>query len=101
MSLINNCLSISILVASIKCIKLNSGGPLSIIIDFFKTFFESVIIGITVGLVTVWWVRRVNHNALLTINLTIVSAYITYFIAEDKSFIGDGNGLMAVLSLGL
>lgn len=45
--------------------------------------------------------RRVNHNAILTINLSIVSAYLTYFVAEYVDMGFAKNGLVAVIVLGL
>ena len=58
-------------------------------------------VGVLFGLFTVWWIRRVNHNSILTINLTIVSAYVTYFVAENVDLGFTKNGLVAVISLGL
>ena len=59
------------------------------------------VVGIVIGAFTVWWIRRVNHNSILTINLTIVSAYVTYFVAESVDLGFQKNGLVAVITLGL
>ena len=44
--------------------------------------FGSILLGVCVGVITIYWVKLVNHDNTLTINVTIVSAYLTYFLAE-------------------
>lgn len=48
----------------------------------FGVLGGGILVGVVVGFFTNFWIRRVNHNAILTINLTIVSAYMTYILAD-------------------
>ena len=63
--------------------------------------FGSILLGVCVGVITIYWVKLVNHDNTLTINVTIVSAYLTYFLAEYMDWGIATNGLVAVISLGM
>jgi hypothetical protein len=53
------------------------------------------------GVITFYWMKRVNSSSTLTVNVTVVSMYLTYFIAENVNFGIDANGLIAVMTLGI
>lgn len=63
--------------------------------------FGGILLGVAFGVLTVYWVRYVNHDNALTINVTIVSAYLTYFSAEYVYWGIETNGLVAVFALGM
>jgi NhaP-type Na+/H+ or K+/H+ antiporter len=59
------------------------------------------LLGIIVGIGTIYWMKRVNNSSALTINVMYVSTYLTYFIAENVNIFFDANGLVSVITLGI
>lgn len=60
-----------------------------------------MVIGVVFGILTIYWVKLVNHDNSLTINVTISTAYLCYFAAEYVDWGVPSNGLVAVLTLGI
>ncbi|CAD8177625.1 unnamed protein product [Paramecium octaurelia] len=100
-SLINNCASMVLMLIAVNCAS-GDCDLLTVELSYgVSLLLGGAFVGVMFGLFTVWWIRRVNHNSILTINLTIVSAYVTYFVAESVDLGFKKNGLVAVISLGL
>lgn len=64
-------------------------------------FIGGVLIGIFFGILSISWMKIINYDNTLTINVTIVLAYITYFVAENIQLGFAANGLISVITLGM
>jgi NhaP-type Na+/H+ or K+/H+ antiporter len=57
------------------------------IFDIIKLFFSltvgGALLGILIGLIAAFWIKRIHNDAILTVNVTFVSCYLCYFIAEN------------------
>jgi len=60
-----------------------------------------VLLGIVVGAVATIWLRKITHDEILTVNVTFVSCYICFFIAENVELGIKVSGIMALVSLGI
>ena len=61
----------------------------------------SLLVGMIAGIFTIYWMKLVNNSSALTINVMIVSTYLTYFVAENVNLGIDASGLVSVITLGL
>jgi NhaP-type Na+/H+ or K+/H+ antiporter len=57
--------------------------------------------GVFVGILTIYWMKMMNNSNTLTINVMIVSTYLTYFISENLYQFFYSNGLVSVITLGV
>ena len=66
---------------------------------FCRLSFGGLLLGLLSGMLTSFLVRRTMKNPTLEINLTIMAAYLTFFIAESPGV--HVSGILAVVALGL
>lgn len=55
-------------------------------------------LGIGCGIVATLWIKCVFNNIFVEISLTFVSAYLTFYLAED---VVEVSGVLAVVALGI
>eukprot|EP00210_Caulerpa_lentillifera_P006651 g6354.t1 len=65
---------------------------------FFQLAFGGPAIGILFGLAATFWIQYIYNDLLTEISLTLVSAYLTFYVAED---VAEVSGVLAVVALGL
>lgn len=59
------------------------------------------ILGILFAIVSTYWIRRIFNDGILVVNITIISCYMVYFIAENVDIGIKVSGIIALVSLGL
>jgi CPA1 family monovalent cation:H+ antiporter len=100
-SLFNNATSMILLLISVQFARGNYG-DISNLIKYGLTLISGgILLGMGFGIITIYWVKQVNHDNALTINVTICTAYLTYFAAEYVDWGIATNGVVAVMSLGM
>lgn len=57
--------------------------------------------GIIFGFLSSYIIGKVSNNTILTLNITVVSSYIIYFVAEYVDLGIKISGIMSLVSLGL
>lgn len=55
-------------------------------------------LGIGCGIVATLWIKCIFNNIFMEISLTLVSAYLTFYLAED---VLEVSGVLAVVALGI
>lgn len=55
-------------------------------------------LGLACGIVTTIWIKFIFSNLFLEISLTLVSAYLTFYLAED---VLEVSGVLAVVAFGI
>jgi NhaP-type Na+/H+ or K+/H+ antiporter len=66
---------------------------------FFSLTIGGVILGLIFGIVSTYWIRRIFNDGILVVNITVISCYLVYFIADNMSI--RISGIIALVSLGL
>ena len=56
-------------------------------------------LGILFGIFIVFWMKRIQSNAMLEVNLTIFSSYLLFYTAEETSL--KVSGILAMVAMGL
>lgn len=68
------------------------------VLEFLKVALGGILVGVIVGAVSIWWVRKVFNDALVEISVIVVAAYITFFICEHFLHV---SGVLGLVALGL
>lgn len=60
-----------------------------------------VVLGILFGMIAQFWIRRIHNDPILTVNVTFIICYMTYYVAESVDLGIKVSGIMALVSLGI
>lgn len=93
----NSCLEDSADVFEPQCdlIDRNIGQSLAF---FAQLALGGPALGIACGLVTTLWIKSIFSNLFLEVSLTFVSAYLTFYLAED---VFGTSGVLSVVAFGI
>ena len=58
-------------------------------------------LGILFGIVSSFWIKRIFNDEILVVNITILSCYLVFFVAENVNLGFKVSGILALVSLGL
>jgi NhaP-type Na+/H+ or K+/H+ antiporter len=72
--------------------------PWSAVVNFVWVVIGGVLVGLLLGEFILTWIGRVFNDPLIEITLSVVSAYLAFFIAEDLLHV---SGVLAVVTLAL
>ena len=79
-------------------LKGGSLNPIGIIINFFRLTIGGVVVGAIMTLIILLWIKKIVKDDLLTINLTFISCYLTFFLSE---FYFEVSGIISLVTLGV
>lgn len=71
---------------------------LAIIVKFFQLSFGGVALGAVACWVSIVWLRKIVKDEILTIAITFMTCYLTFFVGE--TYLGV-SGILAIVSLGV
>ncbi len=74
------------------------GSASNVMGEFARVSMLGPVVGGLIAVGTILWIRHVFNDALVEITVTIVAAYLTYFLAENVLHV---SGVLAVVALGL
>jgi NhaP-type Na+/H+ or K+/H+ antiporter len=63
--------------------------------------FGGMILGLIFGILSVFWIKKIFNDETLVLNITIISCYLVFFVAENVDFGIKISGILALVSLGL
>eukprot|EP01022_Parablepharisma_sp_SALTPOND_P016874 TRINITY_DN2581_c0_g1_i1.p1 TRINITY_DN2581_c0_g1~~TRINITY_DN2581_c0_g1_i1.p1 ORF type:complete len:1025 (+),score=74.22 TRINITY_DN2581_c0_g1_i1:1173-4247(+) len=67
--------------------------------EFTRLAIGGVLFGIAIGIVIAYWIERLYKNTVIIISVTLVAAYLTFFVAELTPV--RVSGILAICGLGL
>jgi len=68
------------------------------VIDFFRVAIGGLLVGVIFGYLALLWMERVLNNPTVEISISIFSAYLIYFLAEQVLHL---SGVVAVVAMAL
>ena len=77
----------------------NSSSAVGVVANFVRIAFGGPLLGIFIGFIMSFWMKRIIRDDTLLINITFVGAYICFYIAEFTWV--KVSGILAVVVLGL
>lgn len=76
-------------------------GYFSIIGVFLSKLLGGLFYGILIGIVCNFWIRKINNDEILVVNLTIIFCYLAYFMPTLFNFGYDFSGIISVITMGI
>eukprot|EP00755_Sulcionema_specki_P019112 Sspe_Gene.68610::Locus_40452_Transcript_2_3_Confidence_0.333_Length_3791::g.68610::m.68610 len=73
-----------------------SQSPLEILLEFLRVALGGPVVGLLVGVVTVFSLNRVFNDTLIEVTLTLTNAYITFFLCEGFFHVSGVLGLVVL-----
>ena len=68
---------------------------------FFQKLFGGMIYGIILGIICNFWIRKINNDEILIVNLTIIFCYLAYFVPTLFNFGYEFSGIISVITMGI
>ena len=59
----------------------NSSSAVGVVANFIRIAFGGPLLGILVGFIMSFWMKRIIRDPVLSINITFVGAYLCFYIA--------------------
>ena len=100
-SLINDGTCMVLLQISSELVKGRTKTPTEIIGTFASLTIGGTLLGIVFGIVATIWIRKIYNDEILVVNVTFISCYMLFFIAEFVDLGVKISGIIALVSLGL
>ena len=80
-SLFNDGTCMVLFTISLELVKGSSPPVLSIFQLFLELTIGAIILGVAFGILSAYLIGKVRNDAILTLNFSVVSCYILYFVA--------------------
>ena len=77
----------------------NSSSFMGVIGSFVRVAFGGPLLGLVIGFIMSFWMKRIIRDPVLSINITFVGAYLCFYLAEFTSF--KVSGILSIVVLGL
>lgn len=100
-SLFNDGTCMVLFTISLELVKGSSPHVASIVQLFLELTIGAIVLGVAFGIVSAYLIGMVRNDSVLTLNFTVVSCYILYFVAEYVDLGIKVSGIMALVSMGL
>lgn len=68
---------------------------------FFTLCFGGTLLGLVFGSICVYWIKRISNDEILVLNITIVSSFLVFFVAENVDLGVHISGVLGLVSLSL
>ncbi len=68
---------------------------------FLSLTLGGTALGVVVGFIGSFFIRRISNDAIMTMNVTFICCYLTFFTAENVNIGITVSGIMAIVALGL
>ena len=75
--------------------------PLYIGVLFLELTIGAIVLGVIFGMISIFLIKLVKKDSILTINITVAMCYILYFVSEFVDLGIRISGIMALVSIGL
>jgi NhaP-type Na+/H+ or K+/H+ antiporter len=100
-SLINDGTCMVLLQISSELVKGRSKTIPEICSTFLSLTVGGTILGLIFGIVATIWIRKIYNDEVLVVNITFLSCYLLFFVAENVNLGAPISGIIALVSLGL
>lgn len=74
---------------------------MQLVSTFFQLLIGGVIVGLVIGLIATYWIKKISNDEILIINITLIASYLVYFISQNINIGYSISGIMALVSLGV
>jgi NhaP-type Na+/H+ or K+/H+ antiporter len=68
---------------------------------FLSLTLGGILLGSIFGAIASFWLKKINNDEILTVNITFFTCYLLYFTAENINLGIKVDGIMALVGLGV
>ena len=76
-----------------------SSSFVGVVISFVRIAFGGPLLGLVIGLIMSFWLKRIIRDSVLSVNITFIGAYLCFYIAEFTFM--KVSGILSIVTLGL
>lgn len=77
----------------------NTSSAFGVVTSFVRVSLGGPLLGIFVGILISYWIKRITRDSVLSVNVTFVGAFLCFWVAEFTSL--KVSGILSIVSLGL
>lgn len=80
-------------------VKGESTSALDVVSNFVRVSLGGPLLGIIVGFIICWWLKKIIRDTVLTVMITFLGTFLCFYIAEFTWV--KVSGILSIVSLGL
>jgi CPA1 family monovalent cation:H+ antiporter len=77
----------------------NASSAMGVLTNFVRVSLGGPLLGVIIGIIISYWIKRIIRDNVLSVNATFVGAYICFYIAEFTAV--KVSGILSIVVLGL
>ena len=77
----------------------NSSSVVGVIGNFVRVSLGGPLLGLIVGILMTYWIKRIIRDSVLSVNVTFVGTFLCFYIAEFTAV--KVSGILSIVTLGL
>jgi NhaP-type Na+/H+ or K+/H+ antiporter len=77
----------------------NTSSAMGVVTNFVRVSLGGPLLGIFVGILISYWIKRIIRDSVLSVNVTFVGAFLCFWVAEFTAL--KVSGILSIVSLGL
>lgn len=77
----------------------NSSSMTGVLGNFVRVSLGGPLLGVVVGMIMSYWIKRTIRDSVLSINVTFVGAFLCFWVAEFTDL--KVSGILSIVTLGL
>lgn len=77
----------------------NSSSAIDVVSNFVRVSLGGPLLGIIVGALMSFWIKKIIRDSVLSVNVTFVGAFLCFYVAEFTPL--KVSGILSIVSLGL
>jgi len=98
-SLLNDGTAMVFFMLFMDMVKGNDSTVFGVVANFVRVSFGGPLLGIFVGAILSYWLKKIIRDSVLLVNITFVGAYLCFYIAEFT--VVKVSGILSIVTLGL
>lgn len=80
-SLLNDGTAMVFFMLFISLVKGEDASPLTVLTNFVRVSLGGPLLGLVVGVIVSWWMKRIIRDSVLSVNITFIGAFLCFYAA--------------------
>lgn len=98
-SLLNDGTAMVFFMLFMDLAKGNASSAIGVLTNFVRVSLGGPLLGLVVGAIMSFWIKKTIRDSVLSINITFVGAYLCFYLAEFTDI--KVSGILSIVTLGL
>ena len=77
----------------------NASSAVGVLANFVRVSLGGPLLGLIVGAIISYWIKKIIRDSVLTVNATFVGAFLCFYVAEFTDV--KVSGILSIVTLGL